>query len=360
MAALRKEILASTSVSLKSLQRWTGKCVSLMCAIPEVSIFIREANAAIARALKAGGTVTVTAALKHEVGYWAFLDTWEGCVPWRREDHKILTLSSDASLTGYAVVDADGVLVTRDTWKVDDQRPIHIKEAEGALAALRISKEKMKNGRIVINVDNKAVIDAWKGFGDSKSRRLNNIMKDMFLLTREYNMDVKLKYVPSADNLADKPSREITMGDTALGEVAWGRVEQLFGPHSVDGMALDNNTKLPRFFSPHATTGSAGVDFFAQDIKRERNIYVFPPFVMIGPLLSFLRQLRVASTVVLPEVSPRPAWWPMVVANSVGRLLLGQMGEKGVILVPSKKGFRLDADGLKQVLVAYRLDFGGQ
>lgn len=51
-AILRNFILAREVVSLRTLQRFTGKCVSFMLAVPAARLFIRESNLAIGRSIK--------------------------------------------------------------------------------------------------------------------------------------------------------------------------------------------------------------------------------------------------------------------------------------------------------------------
>jgi hypothetical protein len=36
---------------------------------------------------------------------------------------------------------------------------------------------------------------------------------------------------------------------------------------------------------------------------------------------------------------PIPIWWPRLVSNSIHSVCIGEKGEKGVIMVPSKRGF---------------------
>jgi hypothetical protein len=47
----------------------------------------------------------------------------------------------------------------------------------------------------------------------------------------------------------------------------------------------------------------------------------------------------VSCTLVVPEFKPIPIWWPRLVSNSIHSVCIGEKGEKGVIMVPSKRGF---------------------
>ena len=108
-----------------------------------------------------------------------------------------------------------------------------------------------------------------------------------------------------------------------------------------DLMSLDSNVQFDekgvplRHFTPFYTPMSSGINVFAQVISRDENAYVFPPFVMMGPLLKFLLQARINVTIIAPQLSPIPYWWPILKGASSASLPLGSKGERGVILFPS-------------------------
>ena len=68
------------------------------------------------------------------------------------------------------------------------------------------------------------------------------------------------------------------------------------------------------------------------------NIYVFPPFVLFGPLLRYFvdQDFRGALTLVVPDLCPRRFWWALLRAVAVDRLLLGRRGDGTVLLLPSR------------------------
>ena len=69
---LVKEILESTLVSTKTLQRLVGKCVSFSLAVPAAKLFTREMNAAISKGLRTQRCLPVQGALREEISYWLF------------------------------------------------------------------------------------------------------------------------------------------------------------------------------------------------------------------------------------------------------------------------------------------------
>ena len=121
-------------------------------------------------------------------------------------------------------------------------------------------------------------------------------------------------------------------------------------PSDLDLMALDSNVQCDRngtplrHFSPFVQPHSAGVDVFNQDLSIcdgiVVNAYVFPPFCLIGPLLRFLWSQHAVVTILVPKLSPLPAWWPIINAISKLKVLVAEKGCCDALLFPSKQGFQ--------------------
>ena len=117
------------------------------------------------------------------------------------------------------------------------------------------------------------------------------------------------------------------------------------GPHSFDLMSLYSNCQRDRIGNalPHFTTwptrGSAEVNVFAKPLPARQNIYVFPHFVLIGPLLRYIfsHDFHDVFTLVVPDFQTRPFWWAPLQALIVDRLLLGRGGSRSVLLFPSRR-----------------------
>lgn len=100
--------------------------------------------------------------------------------------------------------------------------------------------------------------------------------------------------MPSALNPADLPSRALSDTDCKLSPLAWKVVQQSYGPHTLDLLALASNVQCDqhgnplRFYEPFLDPGCSGVNVFTQTISASENSYAFPSFVLMGPLLKFL------------------------------------------------------------------------
>lgn len=282
-AILRNFILAREVVSLRTLQRFTGKCVSFMLAVPAARLFIREANLAIGRSIKNSRSIPIMGKLKDEILHWAFLDEWEGFVPWRSEKHMQVTMATDASSYRWsAVVEHEEIL--GDLFESNDKRPIHLKEGDALFKTMLSLHERLANHRVDVFVDNQAVVAAWEGMG-CRCSELNDIMKSIFEICKKENVDLHLCYISTSQNPADFGSRTLNLQDCKLSLKTWELIQNRFGPHTVDLMALDSNVMCDsegtplKHFTPYPCPSLSKVNVFAQNLTLEVNPYVFPLFV---------------------------------------------------------------------------------
>ena len=340
---LRENILQAEEINLKSIQKLMGKCISFMHCVPNAKMYTRAMAASVALHSKSSQLVSITGDLKEEIGHWVFVDKCDKWLPWRQERHVDLTLATDASSFAWGAKFMD--ISISERWPTNDNRPIHLKEAEALLKTIQAVGHLVQNKRVDAMVDNMALCLGWEK-ERSRDPRLTNILKSLASLTISLNCDLHLKYIPSKDNPADAPSRRNSPQDAELASKLWHQVETLYGPHTFDLMALDSNAKrdaagtpLPHY-TPYPLPGSAGVNVLAQSLSSQENYYVFPPIPMIQPLLSFLlrectRPLTV--TMVVPMLTPLPAWWPVLLAEATVTLL-AEKGQHSTVIMPSPEG----------------------
>ncbi|KAK3733983.1 hypothetical protein QZH41_001133 [Actinostola sp. cb2023] len=274
-AELREAILRrQKTVPMKTLQRFQGKCISFSIAVPAAKLYIRNICAAIASAHDSL-EVKMTKPLIEEVSHWRFLDSWTGHVPWRNEKHWQMTITSDASGSGWGGVIhlPKKELQLRDYWNHKEiSLNISTKETLALARILQATPEQVRDCRIDAYTDSQVLIDTWNREG-SKSPELTEAIKELFNVVSQRNLHLALQHIPTQLNKADMPSRCLSKLDSMLSPKAWARVQSNFGGirgHSVDLMALDTNAQqdfsgqpLPHF-TPFPTPESAGVNLFAQ------------------------------------------------------------------------------------------------
>ena len=343
---MRESLLRSKCVSVKSLQKFAGKVASFSLAVPAAGLFCRQVNASISKGIKSSRPIKMWQGLEEELKYWRFLDSWNGYLSWKEEKHFVVQIVLDASNFGWErggiLHFPDGPKKTRDYWFADEEFPVQdtaIKEARALFKSLLIFADEIYSGRVKAAVDNTNLINLWEN-GGRRSLALSEDMKDLFFLTLKLNISLSLSFVPSESNLADEPSRIYSDSDCSLSPCIWSLVNSTFGPHTHDMMTIPSNVMKDSsgqsltFFSPHPVPGTSGVDVFAQSISPLENYYIFPPFVFIGPLLRFFSSQKLRVTLIVPDISPRKYWWPVLKSFCIDRLRLGKKGQGDVLFFP--------------------------
>lgn len=165
---LRDSILNMPLVDIRTLQCFTGKCISFSLVVPAAKLYFREVNYAIPFCMKNSRSALVNGPLREEIEHWKFIDTWTGRVPWRSEMHTRVSIATDASSFRYGVAVLSGIsngLQFGDFWDAGDVRPIHLKEADAILRAIGSLGKSAGNNSFDVLTDNMAVVHSWNNHG---------------------------------------------------------------------------------------------------------------------------------------------------------------------------------------------------
>lgn len=78
-SSLREQILSNKTVSLKNLQKFSGKTTSFALVVPAAKLFTNCSYQAIGQAQKSNSThIRLSESLRNELIHWRFLDSWSG------------------------------------------------------------------------------------------------------------------------------------------------------------------------------------------------------------------------------------------------------------------------------------------
>ena len=132
--SLLRHVLHSDATDVKTLQRLSGKCISFSLANLGTRLFLNEVCNAIGQGLRYGSSklIPISRPLREELRQWLLLESWPGCLPWRREAHCQVKLCTDASSFAWGCVFGPNAIaaVIRDFWPVDQHHlHINVKEA---------------------------------------------------------------------------------------------------------------------------------------------------------------------------------------------------------------------------------------
>ena len=161
-------------MSVKTLHRLIGKCVSFSLAFPAARLFSREMSTAVSKGMRTMKPIVVQGALRGEIAYWLFLERWDDPLHWRGEIHLQVKIATDASRTGWGGhISTPVEQEISDHWsKQEMMMDIVTREALAVEKVLPAFKNYVKDCRVDVMINNQAVMHAWNNQG-RKSRDLN-------------------------------------------------------------------------------------------------------------------------------------------------------------------------------------------
>ena len=164
-----------------------------------------------------------------------------------------------------------------------ENESIAVKEARAIWYSLIHFKDLIKNSVCIFYCDNQCV--CW-GFHKqmSRCRKLNEFIIAIIRLTKRLNITFEVVWTPTLYQLADKPSREISLNEEFLPHGAFREIERVAGfKCTVDCMSSDTNSKCPKYLKWRDDNVSykncIGIDFLmtVSPYLQSQKLYIFPP-----------------------------------------------------------------------------------
>ena len=124
---------------------------------------------------------------------------------------------------------------------------IAVKEARAIWYSLIHFKDKVQNSICLFYCDNQTVCWAFTK-QMSRSRKLNEIIIAIVRLCKRLNITFELIWSPTLYQLADKPSREISLNEEFIPHATFREIERVAGfKCTLDALASDTNHKCTRY-----------------------------------------------------------------------------------------------------------------
>ena len=147
-----------------------------------------------------------------------------------------------------------------------------------------------------------------KIFGGSKTLELQDLVSWIYDITERYNFGIRAVWIPrSLNERSDFNSHlnEYNHYDFCLIREAFGHLEHMFGPHSIDRFSSDNSAQLPRYNTKYFSPKAEALDAFSLNWDGDNN-YVFPPPSLVGQSIYHARSCGATLTLVYMEWYSRP------------------------------------------------------
>ena len=305
-----RQLLRQHRVSIRKVASVLGKIQATSDAMFPARIKTAELMAFKNQALrKASWTdmVTVPEAAKIELRWWLdCFQLWNGkaILPPKAQ----LSLETDASGSGWGAT-LDGIEI-HGFWNTNEKaRHNNVRELMAVKMALFAFHQQLKKKVVRIWSDNIVSVFYINKMG-GKVPELRHHALQIWNWAMKNGTRVFAEFIPGKDNVvADRLSRvKRDRMDWKLNPQVFERINDIWGPHTIDLFASRLNKQLPRFFSWRPEPGAEAVDAFLQPWVN-RKAYANPPFPMIGRVLQKVLREQATITVIVP-LWPSQAWFP--------------------------------------------------
>ena len=333
---LATPILEEKEVTVRRIAKVVGKVISMSRALPLAKLYVRETfQEFIEFGLYERGGWLEKMRLQGEA-----LEDLRLCIrmvrlaqgaPMWRPVRKV-AVYADATLDGWGgyIHGRERDVAGGEFGKREVGLPIHMKEGLAVLWTLRTFEKELRGRNIVVFTDNMWVywyLRNLGGNGRGWQREMTNVTKEVYAWAMLNDASiVTANWIPSELNVvADEASRVIDHGNWSVNKEVFEIAEQHWGPHSVDRMATNVNTKCPRFNAWRSCPGVEAIDCLAQDWKGENN-WVVPPLGMIPVILRFILEEGAEATILVPTWNA--PWKPLLLAMELETVVLKGSAEK--------------------------------
>ncbi|CAG5105575.1 Oidioi.mRNA.OKI2018_I69.chr1.g2252.t1.cds [Oikopleura dioica] len=256
-------------------------------------LFIRVQNELIKKALETGNPIIpVCADLYSELYKWIAVGSTPRKARWletgvvhlkkeifREEDlkNRLLVYTDASGGAGGLCIENLGEKEPFYWPKGFESEDIFMKEAYAIYIMLKRKGSRLKDRRILIKCDNQVVCSAL--YHGSRVGRLNSLIHRIYEVADEWNIDVRVDYVNTKEQLADEPSRTFDFNESEITDEAFKECCSYWGETpTIDAFATKENARAERYISRYSDDQAVARDFFRFTRWRAKEvIYAFPP-----------------------------------------------------------------------------------
>ena len=142
----------------------------------------------------------------------------------------------------------------------------------------------------------------------SRKLELQSIALDILSVCLHNNISLFPHWISRDMNeTADFVGKLVDYDDWFVSHEFFKTLDALWGPHSVDRFANDQNTKLSRFNSLFWTSNCESVDTFSQNWADQNN-WLVPPIFLISTVIRHLLTCKARGTLVVRAWPSAPFW----------------------------------------------------
>ena len=312
-------------VPVRRVARIAGLLTSISRAVAPTKMMTHRLYRLISTRTTWNSAVHVTPAARQDLEWWLdALETWNGqaFVDQTTADY---IMDTDASDSGWGAVLylPTGPLRASGFWDGGWRHSsINSRELMTVYLALQAFRQHLQGKTLHLRSDNVATVCYVNRLGSGKVDHLARVARAITNVTFDLDLTLSATHLPGLLNtIADRLSRRVDMTDWTLKPAAFQRLEQRWGPHTIDRFASSANRLCHRFDARQWDLGVETVDTLSRLWSSQDNNFVNAPFALIPIILAHIRRSRATATLVAP-VWPAQPWFRTLLRMSVDSPIL--------------------------------------
>lgn len=311
-------------VPLKALWSFLGQVSASLPAVRPARLFSRHLQLCLHAPSRYSDAVRLTSAALAELQWWIDdLPAHSSSPLWMpAPDVELFTDASEFAL---------GAVLSGAPHQMSlpippDANTAHIAYLELLAVERAVNYFHLKGVSLSLVTDSSVVHRCLSKMG-THSLSLLPLLRRVWKLFCERQISCTVRWIPSASNPADAPSRVDHSSEFTLIPSAWDLVLDWCGPFDVDVFASPRLSRAQRFVAPWAAVGAEAVDALSLHWEHSwhgLHLLVFPPpHLILRAIGRFFATSTVQATFVVPRWLSAP-WWPFLHTRPHRQLRLPQ------------------------------------
>jgi hypothetical protein len=242
-------------------------------------------------------------------------------------------IETDASFLGWGAKYKD--IRTGGRWLVEEKLlNINVLELLAIFYALRSFREHVVSQHVKIMSDNTTAVSYINNMGGTVSLQCNKIAVEIWTWCIANDIWLTAAHIAGKENLeADQASRKFKDNlEWKLDEKIFNKICDLWGTPDLDCFASRLNAQLKNYCSWKPDPDCIYVDAFSIDWKIVNNVYVYPPFSLLGRCVQKMRRDMAKGIIIAPLWTTQP-WFPRLMDILVDTPVIIQK-KKGLLKLP--------------------------
>ena len=301
-----------SEASIREVAQVIGQMVACFSAVEYGKLHYRHLEREKTHALKVNhgnydARMQITMSMKTELSWW--IDNLTLQVRHILREPATMIIHTDASLCGWGAKLGNSKIGGR--WNGSEcEYHINVLELLAIFYALKAFQEQLQTKHVKIFSDNTTAVSYIISMGGIKSLDCDRVTVNIWEWCIEHNIWLTCAHIPGSENVdADEASRKFK------DHLEWKLDERIFqhiclrwGDPDVDLFASRLNAQVNTYCSWKPDPDCTYVDAFTVDWSSVGNVYLFPPFSLLGRCLQKIREDKARGILIAP-LWPTQPWF---------------------------------------------------